>query len=572
VTAFAARLTDALGGASPGVQAGDSRLPSVRLALILNVCPDDRQRRPAARRGEVRRGPQVLPVGTDPVPLAEPPGGHSLEGVHQRRNRDLGRVLDQQVHVIILAVALREHRAEVLADLPEHVGQVADHLPGEDTTPVLCHEDQVNVQRGNYVPATPVIIGASHRPTWYSAGVLARYRYRLYPSPGQEIMLARTFGCARVVFNDCLRLREEAHAAGEKISDTEVQRRAVTLAKAAAERAWLGEVASVALVQACQDARRAYRNWFDSLSGKRKGRKVGHPRFRSRKDHRQSARLTRNGFALHGDRLYVAKVGDLRVRWSRLLPSVPSSVTVIREADGRYYASFVVEVAATPLPVVSQDVGLDLGLSVLAATSDGELIANPRHLRRRERKLARAQRVLSRKQKGSANRAKARVRVAVQHRKVREARADHLHKTALRLVRDNQAVYVEDLAVSGLARTKLAKSVHDAGWATLVRLLEEKTERYGRSVFKVDRWFPSNQICSMCGVKDGPKPLNVRKWTCANCGSEHDRDVNAARNIRLEGRKAAAGQADTLNACGGTVTPGSTPAGPGETGTRRSAA
>jgi putative transposase len=402
--------------------------------------------------------------------------------------------------------------------------------------------------------------------------VLARYRYRLYPSPGQEIMLARTFGCARVVFNDCLRLREEAHAAGEKISDTEVQRRAVTLAKAAPERAWLGEVASVALVQACQDARRAYRNWFDSLSGKRKGRKVGHPRFRSRKDHRQSARLTRNGFALHGDRLYVAKVGDLRVRWSRLLPSVPSSVTVIREADGRYYASFVVEVAATPLPVVSQDVGLDLGLSVLAATSDGELIANPRHLRRRERKLARAQRVLSRKQKGSANRAKARVRVAVQHRKVREARADHLHKTALRLVRDHQAVYVEDLAVSGLARTKLAKSVHDAGWATLVRLLEEKGERYGRPVFKVDRWFPSSQICSMCGVKDGPKPLNVRQWTCANCGSEHDRDINAARNIRLEGRKVAAGQADTLNACGGTVRPGPTPAGPGETGTRRSAA
>ena len=208
----------------------------------------------------------------------------------------------------------------------------------------------------------------------------------------------------------------------------------------------------MALVQACQDARRAYRNWFDSLSGKRMGRKVGHPRFRSRKDHRQSIRLTRNGFALHGEWLYMAKVGDLRVRWSRPLPSEPSSVTVIREADGRYYASFVVEVAASPLPAVSHDIGLDLGLSVLAATSEGELIANPRHLRRRERKLARAQRALSRKQKGSANRVKARVKVAVQHRKVREARADHLHKTALRLVRDNQAVYVEDLAVSGLAR------------------------------------------------------------------------------------------------------------------------
>jgi putative transposase len=386
------------------------------------------------------------------------------------------------------------------------------------------------------------------------------------------MMLARTFGCARVVFNDALRLREEAHGAGEKISDTEVQRRVIALAKATPERAWLGEVASVALVQACQDARRAYRNWFDSLSGKRKGRKVGHPRFRSRKDHRQSIRLTRNGFTLHGDRLYVAKVGDLRLRWSRPLPSEPSSVTVIREADGRYYASFVVEVAAVPLPVTTADVGLDLGLSVLAATSDGELIANPRHLRRRERKLACAQRALSRKQKGTANRQKARVRVAVQHRKVREARADHLHKTALRLVRDNQVVYVEDLAVSGLARTRLAKSVHDAGWATLVRLLEEKAERHGRSVVKVGRWFPSSQICSMCGVKDGPKPLAVREWTCGGCGTTHDRDVNAARNIRLEGRKVAAGPADTLNGCGGTERPEPVPAGPGETATHRSAA
>jgi putative transposase len=325
-------------------------------------------------------------------------------------------------------------------------------------------------------------------------------------------------------------------------------------------------------VQACQDARRACKNWFDSLSGKRKGRKVGHPRFRSRKDRRQSVRLTRNGFALHGDRLYVAKVGDLTVKWSRDLPSVPSSVTVIREADGRCYASFVVEVAVTPLPPVTADIGIDLGLSVLAATSDGELIANPRHLRRRERKLIRAQRDLSRKQKGSKNREKARVRVAVQHRKAREARADHLRKTALRLVRDNQAVYVEDLAVSGLARTRLAKSVHDAGWATLVRLLEEKAERHGRAVVKVSRWFPSSQICSACGVKDGPKPLGVRQWTCGGCGTAHDRDVNAARNIRLEGRKAAAGQADAQNACGGTIGPGLAPAGPGETGTRRSAA
>jgi putative transposase len=371
--------------------------------------------------------------------------------------------------------------------------------------------------------------------------VIVRYRYRVYPGPHQEMMLARTFGCARVVFNDALRVRDAAHAAGEKVSDTEVQRRVITLAKTTPQREWLGEVASVALVQACQDARRSYKNWFDSLSGKRKGRKVGRPRFRSRKDRRQSIRLTRNGFALRGGRLYVAKVDDLKVKWSCGLPSVPSSVTVIREADGRYYASFVVEVAAAPLPPVTADIGVDLGLSVLAATSDGELIANPRHLRRRARKLARAQRDLSRKQKGSRNREKARVRVAVQHRKTREARADHLHKTALRLVRDNQAVYVEDLPVSGLARTRLAKSVHDAGWATLVRLLEEKAERHGRAVVKVSRWFPSSQICSACGVRDGPKPLGVRQWTCGGCGTAHDRDVNAARNIRLEGRKGETG-------------------------------
>ena len=203
-----------------------------------------------------------------------------------------------------------------------------------------------------------------------------RYRYRIYPSPGQQQALARAFGCARVVYNDCLRLRDACHAAGEKISDTEVQRRVITLAKATPERAWLAEVASVALVQACQDARRAYRNWFGSLTGTRKGPKVRHPKPR-RKRGRQSIRLTRNGFALHGERLYVAKVGDLQVEWSRDLPSVPSSVTVIREPDGRYYASFVVEREATPLPACDREVGVDLGLASLVVTSDGETVAEP---------------------------------------------------------------------------------------------------------------------------------------------------------------------------------------------------
>jgi putative transposase len=395
--------------------------------------------------------------------------------------------------------------------------------------------------------------------------VQVRYRYRIYPTPAQQQTLARVFGCARVVYNDCLRLRDECHAAGEKISDTEVQRRVITLAKQAPQRAWLGEVCSVALVQACNDARRAYRNWFDSMAGRRNGRKAAHPRPR-RKHGRQCIRLTRNGFALHGGRLYAAKVGDIQVRWSRPLPSVPSSVTVIREPDGRYYASFVVERQTTPLPACDREVGIDLGLASLVVTSAGEVIANPRLWRAKERKLARAQRAMSRKQRGSANRAKARHRVAVVHRKVRETRLDHAHKMAVRLVRDNQAVYAEDLCVSGLARTRLAKSIHDAGWSQLLRLIEQKAAQYGRTFARVGRFEPTSQVCSACGIKDGPKPLAVRVWQCTSCGAVLDRDVNAAKNIL------AAGRADRLNACGGGVRPGPSLAAAGEAGTHRSAA
>ena len=391
-----------------------------------------------------------------------------------------------------------------------------------------------------------------------------RYRYRIYPAPGQQAALARVFGCARVVYNDCLRVRDEAHAAGEKVSDTEVQRRVITVAKRTPQRAWLGEVASVALVQACQDARRAYKNWFDSLTGRRQGPKIRHPRPR-RKHGRQSIRLTRNGFALHGGRLYVAKVGDITVAWSRSLPSVPSSVTVIREPDGRYYASFVVQRESTPLPASDREAGIDLGLTSLIVTSDGEVIPNPRFLRKAGRRLRRAQRVLSRRQKGSANRARARRRVAVLHRKVRETRLDHAHKTALRLVRDNQAVYAEDLAVNGLMRTRLARSVADAGWSQLLRCIEEKAAQYGRTFGTVGRFEPTSQVCSACGVKDGPKPLAVREWTCQACGTAHDRDVNAAKNIL------AAGRAERLNACGDDVRP-RLAAVVAEAGTHRSAA
>ncbi|MEU4432123.1 transposase [Nocardia rhamnosiphila] len=376
-----------------------------------------------------------------------------------------------------------------------------------------------------------------------------RYNYRVYPTPGQQVSLARAFGCARVVYNDALRARRDAYVSGEKISDTEVQRRVVTEAKRTPERAWLGEVASVALVQACQDARTAYRNWFDSISGKRKGRRIGAPRFRSRKDNRQAIRLTRNGFTLRENgRLYAAKIGELEVRWSRELPSVPSSVTLIKDAAGRYFVSFVVQVDERPLSLVESEVGIDLGLTTFAVLSTGKTIASPRFLRQAERRLRKAQQSLSRKEKGSKNRVKARVRVAKAHARVADTRRDWAHKHSTTIIRDNQAVFVEDLCVSGLARTRLAKSVHDAGWGMFIRLLEEKAARYGRTFAKVDRWFPSTRLCSVCAAPGGKKPLHVRKWTCT-CGTVHDRDLNAAENIL------AAGRAERVNACGRAVSP-----------------
>ena len=385
-----------------------------------------------------------------------------------------------------------------------------------------------------------------------------RYRYRIEPTPAQRAMLARVFGSARVVFNDALRVRDEAYRAGVKLSDSEIQRRVITAAKTTVERAWLCEVSSVALVQSVNDSRRAWRNFFDSGSGKRKGRKVGRPRFKSRKDHRQSFRLTRNGFSLKDNgRLFVAKVGDVRVRWSRDLPSTPSSVTIIREPDGHFYASFVVDVPAAALPVVAREVGVDVGIARLAttATTDGRRsdIENPKHLGRKLRKLRRLEREKSRRQKGSANRDKSRRKVAVAHNEVARARRDYHHKQALALVRDNQVIHVEDLNIVGMVRNRrLAQAISDAGWGQFVRIIGEKADRYGRTVHQVSRWLASSKTCSGCGHRLEELPRQVRTWTCPACRVVHDRDHNAAKVIL------AAGRAERLNACGASVSPPTT--------------
>jgi putative transposase len=386
--------------------------------------------------------------------------------------------------------------------------------------------------------------------------VLLRYNYRVYPDADQRAALARAFGCARVVFNDALRLRTDAREQGlPYISDGDLSKRIITQAKQRPERAWLGEVSTVVLQQALADLNTAHRNFFASTSGKRKGRAVAPPRFRSRKDSRQAIRFTKNArFAVTASgRLRLPKIGEVPVRWSRSLPSEPSSVTVIKDSSGRYFASFVVETSDEPLPETDSEIGIDLGLTHFAVMSDGQKVDNPRILRRAAKKLRRAQKTLSRKQKGSVNRAKAKLVVAKAHAKVADTRRDWAHKLSTMLIRDNQAVYVEDLAVSALARTKLAKSVHDAGWSQFVAMLEYKAARYGRHFGKIDRWFPSSRLCSTCATIATSMPLNVREWTCP-CGTVHDRDINAAINIL------AAGQAERLNDCGAQVRPGLVPA------------
>ena len=389
-----------------------------------------------------------------------------------------------------------------------------------------------------------------------------RYNYRLYPTPGQRAALARAFGCARVVFNDGLRIREQAHEAGlPYVTDRELSAR-LTAVKATPERAWLADVSAVILQQSLADLNTAYRNFFASVTGKRKGPKTGPPRLKSRKDHRQAVRFTANARfrVLASGKLRLPKIGDVPVRWSRDLPSEPSSVTVIRDSAGRYFASFVIETGPVALPGTGPVTGIDLGLTHFAVLSDGRKIASPQFLRRAEKKLRRAQRSLSRKQKGSRNRDKARVKVARAHAQVADARREFHHQLSTTLIRDSQAVAVEDLAVKGLARTRMAKSVHDAGWSAFVAMLEYKARLYGREFHRIGRFIPTSQTCSACGARDGPKPLHVRAWQCQECGAWLDRDINAAVNVAK-----AAGLAVT--ACRAQVRPGLALAQRGEAGT-----
>lgn len=376
-----------------------------------------------------------------------------------------------------------------------------------------------------------------------------RYNYRIYPSPGQVINLNQAFGCARVVYNLGLNERKAAYQQQLPfITDAQLSKR-LTAWKKQPEFSWLNDVSSVALQQALGDLNTAYRNFFAGLKGKRANGQILGPPSKRKKATAQAVRFTKNAQfkILPNGRLRVPKVGDLEVRWSRELPSDPSSVTVLRDATGKYHVSFVVDITDEPLPELSTEVGIDLGLSTYAVLSDGRRVESPKFFRQAERRIRRANRVLSRREKGSANRRKARLKLAKVHAKVRQQRTHFIENETTRIVRENQAVYVEtlDLVEMGSKKNRRGKSVHDQALGQFTRVLGSKCERYGRVFVKVDQWFPSTQMCSHCESLTGPKgdrELRVRSWTCSRCGVTHDRDVNAAVNVL------AAGRAERLNA------------------------
>jgi len=356
------------------------------------------------------------------------------------------------------------------------------------------------------------------------------YRFRFYPTPEQKLILARTFGCARFAYNHMLRLRTDAWFQRQERIGYHETSAALTKLKREPEFAWLNEVSSVPVQQALRHLQTAFANFF--------AKRARYPSFK-RKDGPQSAEYTTSAFKWDGGVLKLAKMdAPLTVRWSRSLPkgATPTTVTVSRDTAGRYFVSMLCDDTVSAKRKTKGRVGVDLGLTHFAILSTGEKIAAPNTFRRNEAKLSKLQRRLAKKTRGSARRAKAKLKVARLHAKIADSRRDFLHKLSTRLINENQVIAVESLSVSNMQKNRcLSKSISDASWSEFVRQLEYKAHWYGRTLVGIDRWYPSSKRCSDCGHTVATMPLNVREWTCPECGSIHDRDVNAARNVLAAG-------------------------------------
>ncbi|WP_028214338.1 RNA-guided endonuclease InsQ/TnpB family protein [Paraburkholderia mimosarum] len=356
------------------------------------------------------------------------------------------------------------------------------------------------------------------------------YRFRFYPTPEQEVILARTFGCARFAYNHMLRLRTDAwYQRQERVGYHETSA-ALTALKKTPEHAWLNEVSSVPVQQALRHLQTAFANFF--------AKRAKYPNFR-RKDGEQSAEYTTSAFKWDGNSLTLAKMKEpLAIRWSRAIPkgAKVTTCTVSKDTAGRFHVSMLCDDVVSAKQGSASQVGIDLGLTRFAILSTGEKIAAPNGFRKNEKKLAKLQRRLAKKQIGSANRRKAKLKVARVHARTADSRRDFLHKLSTRLINENQVIAIESLSVKNMQKNRsLAKSISDASWSEFVRQLTYKAQWYGRTLVGIDRWYPSSKRCSDCGHTVSKMPLNVRSWTCQECGSIHDRDVNAARNVLAAG-------------------------------------
>jgi len=369
------------------------------------------------------------------------------------------------------------------------------------------------------------------------------YSFRFYPTPSQESLLRRTLGCVRLVYNKALHERTQAwYERQERILYKQTSSM-LTAWKKQEELDFLNKVSSVPLQQGLRHLQTAFTNFF---AGRTK-----YPNFK-KKHQGGSAEFTKSAFKFKNGQITLAKcLEPLAIRWSRQIPDgcEPSTVTVRLHPSGRWHISIRFDdPTIKPLPITDKVIGIDLGISSLVITSDGEKIPNPRQFKKHYRRLRQAQKSLSRKQKGSKNREKARRKVAKIHEKIKDSRKDHLHKLTTQLVRENQTIVVENLAVKNLVKNpKLAQAISDVSWGEITRQLDYKCRWYGRNYIEIDRWFPSSKRCSNCGHIAEKMPLNIREWECPECRTHHDRDINASKNIL------AAGLA--VSVCGASVRP-----------------
>jgi len=370
------------------------------------------------------------------------------------------------------------------------------------------------------------------------------YKYRVYPTDEQKHVLARTFGCARFVYNWALRQKTDAFYQEQQRLSYKDLSEALTLLKQQDDYAWLSEVSSVPLQQALRHLEKAFLHFFEG--------RATYPTFKKKRN-RQSVTYTSNAFKWNGTSLTLAKMTDpLDIRWSRPLPdgATPSSVTVTKDGADRYFVSLLIDEDIKQLEPVEQSIGVDLGLKEFVILSTGETVGNPKFFHKDEKKLAKAQRRHARARKGSKNRAKARVKVAKIHARVADRRRDFLHQLSTRLIRENQTICVETLAVKNMVKNHhLAKAISDVGWSEFVSLLSYKAAWYGRNLVKIDKWYPSSKRCFDCGHLLDSLTLDVREWTCPECRIVHDRDLNAAKNIHAVGLT-------VFEACGEAVRPG----------------